>query len=149
VVNSEQARLAHLNMVEAFALLPGYLPNGFVNRADGVVVAATGSPMAFFNEVLPVADRVEPGALVNAVQILGEAGLAGFVHLRDIDDALVPVLQSLGLEEEIEDYPAMSLLPCRLRSTFLPGSRSLGSPTRQSSPSICARPQTSLVWTPI
>jgi hypothetical protein len=111
VDNSEQARLAHLNMVEAFALLPGYLPNGFVKRADGVVVAATGSPMAFFNEVLPVADRVEPVALVDAVQTLGQAGLAGFVHLRDIDDALVPVLQDLGLEEEVEDYPAMVLTP--------------------------------------
>ena len=96
-------------MVEAFALLPGYLPSGFVKRADGVVVAATGSPMAFFNEVLPVADRVDPVALVDAVQTLGNAGLAGFVHLRDIDDALVPVLQNLGLEEEVDDYPAMVL----------------------------------------
>lgn len=99
-------------MVEAFALLPGHLPNGFVKRAGGLVVAATGSPMAFFNEVLPVADRVEPDALADAVQVLRDAGLSGIVHLRaGVDDALVPVLRSLGLEEEVEDYPAMVLTP--------------------------------------
>lgn len=107
---------AHTNMVEAFVSLPAYQDGGFVQRREGVVIAATGSPVALFNEILPVGDPVSPDALADAVQMLCDAGLAGFVQVRDgLDDGLVPVLRQLGLEEVPDaSWPAMVL-------TDLPG----------------------------
>jgi hypothetical protein len=51
--------LVHLNMVEAFASLRAHQACGLVKRASGVVVAAAGSPISFFNEILPVEDHAE------------------------------------------------------------------------------------------
>lgn len=102
---------AHTNMVEAFASLPAHQDGGFVRRGDGILIAATGSPIALFNEILPVGDQVSPDALADAVQVLRDAGLAGFVQVRDgSDDGLVPVLRHLGLEEvPAASWPAMVL----------------------------------------
>jgi len=112
----------HTNMVEAFASLPAHQDGGFVRRRDGVLIAATGSPIALFNEILPVGDQVSPDALADAVQVLRDAGLAAFVQVRDgLDDGLVPVLGQLGLEEvPAASWPAMVLTD--LPSTFeVPG----------------------------
>lgn len=99
----------HTNLVEAFASLPAYQDAGFVARRDGVVIAATGSPVALFNELLPVGDQVSPDTLADAVQVLCDAGLAGFVQVRDgLDDGLVALLRQLGLEEvPTASWPAM------------------------------------------
>jgi hypothetical protein len=76
------AHRAHLNMVGAFASLPPHQPGGFVRRSDSVVVAATGSPVALFNEILPVDEAVTADALVRAVEAVRMAGLASFTQLR-------------------------------------------------------------------
>ena len=109
--DAELARLIHLNMVEAFASLPAYQPSGFVRRAGGVVVAASGSPLSFFNEIISVEDHPDPEALAEAVQAVRDAGLASVAHLRaGVDNALVPVIRALGFEEVAEAfYPAMVL----------------------------------------
>jgi ribosomal protein S18 acetylase RimI-like enzyme len=105
------ARRAHLNMVEAFASLAGQQAGGFLRRAGGVVVAATGSPIALFNEVLPVGDDVEAGALVEAVAAVQSAGMAFLVQLRGgVDDGLLSAVHELGLEEDPDvSWPAMIL----------------------------------------
>jgi GNAT superfamily N-acetyltransferase len=107
----ELADRAHLNMVEAFASLPSHLPGGFVRRRGGIVVAATGSPFALFNEIMPVEDVVDADALVAAVQETRVAGLSSFTQLRDgIDDALLRVVSDLGLQEVANfSWPAMVL----------------------------------------
>jgi ribosomal protein S18 acetylase RimI-like enzyme len=112
------ARLAHQNVVEAFASLPRHQARGFVRRAGGVVVAATGSPIPLFNAVIPAADTVARPALAAAVQEVRDAGLAPCVQLReDVDIALAPTLLELGLREDTDaSWPAMVLetLPTRL-----------------------------------
>ncbi|WP_153395259.1 GNAT family N-acetyltransferase [Ornithinicoccus halotolerans] len=105
----EAGRRAHLNMVEAFASLPPHQPRGFLRRSNGVVVAATASPVALFNEVLPVADPVSVEALVAAVQGLQATGLPFYAQLREgLDDGLVRAVTDLGLEEDASaSWPAM------------------------------------------
>jgi ribosomal protein S18 acetylase RimI-like enzyme len=103
---------AHANMVEAFASLPAHQDGGFVRRGTGVVIAATGSPIALFNEILPVGARVSPDTLVDAVQVLRDAGLTAFVQVRD-------GLDQLGLDEvSAASWPAMVLtdLPSTLEA---------------------------------
>lgn len=105
------ARCAHLNMVEAFASLPPHQDRGFVRRRDGVVVAATGSPIALFNAILPVEEGVTEAALMHAVDTVRSAGLASFTQVRDgPDDALLAVIRQLGLVERPDaSWPAMVL----------------------------------------
>ena len=105
------ARRAHRNMVEAFASLAQQQPGGFVRRSGGVVVAATGSPIGLFNEVLPVEDDVDAGALIEAVEAVRGAGLSFLVQLRErVDEGLLPVVRDLGLEEDSDaSWPAMIL----------------------------------------
>ena len=104
------ARRAHRNMVEAFASLPEHLPGGFVRRRDGIVVAATLSPIALFNAVLPLAPHVEPAAFAAACRVMAARGLPWTTQLREgIDDELAPVAESLGLEEIADaSWPAMA-----------------------------------------
>jgi ribosomal protein S18 acetylase RimI-like enzyme len=111
MMDVELARRAHLNMVEAFASLTEHRPGCLLRRTGGVVVAATGSPIALFNEVLPVEDDVEAGALIEAVEAVRVAGLSFLVQLREpIDDGLLPVVRELGLEEDADvSMPAMVL----------------------------------------
>jgi ribosomal protein S18 acetylase RimI-like enzyme len=110
VTGGDHHQLAHVNLVEAFALLPQYQSGGFVRRCGSVMVAATGSPIAFFNEVLPVADDVDADELAEAVEVADAAGLSWMAHLRDgMDDRLAELLQRNGLEEVEDDYPAMML----------------------------------------
>jgi GNAT superfamily N-acetyltransferase len=115
---TDLARTAHGNMVEAFASLPPHQARGFVRRADGVVVAVTGSPVALFNAVLPVAEPVDPQAVAQACRGLAGAGLAWSTQVREeVDDALVPVLLDLGATEDAEmSWLAMALtvLPAEL-----------------------------------
>lgn len=102
---------AHRNMVEAFASLAQQQPGGFLRRSGGVVVAATGSPIPLFNEVLPVEDDVGAGALIEAVDAAQGAGLSFLVQLREgVDEGLLPVVHDLGLEEDADfSWPAMIL----------------------------------------
>lgn len=103
------ARRSHQNMVAAFSCLPPHQPDGFVDQVGGVVVAATGSAIAFFNQVLPFAEHVDGAALRAAVAIVRRAGLRGVVHLRDgVDSELLPVVVGLGFSEG-ESQPAMIL----------------------------------------
>lgn len=113
----------HTNMVEAFASLPAYQDGGFVRRRDGVLIAATGSPIALFNEILPVGDQVSPDALADAVQMLCDADLVGFVQVREgLDDGLVPVLRQLGLEEvHAASWPAMVITELTGTPEVVPG----------------------------
>lgn len=108
----ELASLAHLNMVAAFASLPPHQPRGFVQRINGVVIAATGSQIAFFNEVLPVDSNVDPGALIEAVRIVRHSGLKWVTQLREgIDDSLLAVVGKLGLQNDAADFlTAMALI---------------------------------------
>jgi hypothetical protein len=93
----DMARRAHKNMVAAFASLPDHQPDGFVHRDGGVVVAATGSPVVLFNEVLPVEDGVAADALAAGIERVRAAGLPFLVQLRDsVDDALLPVVEEFG-----------------------------------------------------
>jgi ribosomal protein S18 acetylase RimI-like enzyme len=114
----DMARRAHKNMVAAFASLPDHQPDGFVHRDGGVVVAATGSPVVLFNEVLPVEDGVAADALAAGIERVRAAGLPFLVQLRDsVDDALLPVVEEFGLAEAGSlSWPAMVLtdLPTRL-----------------------------------
>jgi ribosomal protein S18 acetylase RimI-like enzyme len=105
------AHLAHRNMVEAFSSLAQHQPSCLLWRAGGVVVAATGSPIALFNEILPVEDDVDAGALIEAVEEVQGAGLSFLVQLREgVDDRLLPVTDDLGLEEDADvSWPAMIL----------------------------------------
>lgn len=107
------AHRCHLNMVEAFASLPEHQPGGFVRRRDGIVVAATLSPIPLFNVVLPVAHRVEPAAFAAMGRMMAEHGLARSAQLRDgIDEALASVARDLGLEEVADaSWPAMVRTP--------------------------------------
>jgi hypothetical protein len=59
MVAEDRLRLVHENPVRSFGVLPPHQPSGFVRTSRGVMVAATGSRVAFFNEVLPVDDHVE------------------------------------------------------------------------------------------
>lgn len=104
------AHRCHLNLVEAFASLPEHQPGGFVRRRDGIVVAATLSPIALFNAVLPVARRTQASAFAAACQVMAERGLAWSAQLRDdVDEALVSVARDLGLEETADaSWPAMA-----------------------------------------
>ena len=87
------------------------------------MVAATGSPVAFFNQVLPVDDDVEAGAIVEAAAVADDAGLAWMLHLRDgVDDDLVPTVHACGLEEA-EGYPAMVLSALPEQVPDVPGLR--------------------------
>lgn len=111
VSEQDLACRAHRNMVEAFASLPPHQPSGFVRRRGGVVVAATGSSIALFNAVLPVDEKVSEQALVAAVEAMRTAGLVSFTQLREgVDDALLPLVGDLGLEERPDaSWPAMVL----------------------------------------
>ena len=108
---SNLADRAHANMTEAFASLPRHQPSGFVRRAQGIVVAVTGSPISLFNEVLPGGDRVTADQLAAGVEEVRRAGVGLFVQLREgRDDHLVPVVLDLGLEEAPDfSWPAMAL----------------------------------------
>jgi hypothetical protein len=110
VAGSDYARQAHRKLVGAFAVLPPHQPAGFVRYCGGAMVAATGSPMAFFNQVLPVADDVSAVDLAEAVEAAIAANLSCMAHLRGgVDDGLGEVLRRAGLEETNQDYPAMVL----------------------------------------
>ncbi|HEY8755775.1 MAG TPA: GNAT family N-acetyltransferase [Candidatus Dormibacteraeota bacterium] len=103
------ARRSHQNMVAAFSSLPPHQPNGFVDELGGVVVAATGSPIPFFNQVLPLEEHVDRDALRAAIAVMRQAGLRSVVHLRDgVDAQLLPVVAALGFIQE-ESQPAMNL----------------------------------------
>jgi hypothetical protein len=117
------SRRAHRNLVDAFSSLPAHVPGGFVHRIDGVVVAATGSPSALFNEILPGAEAPEPAAVIEAVRMTRAAGLSSLVQLRDgVDDALIPAIRDLGLEERAElSWPAMVLAPLPAAADTPPG----------------------------
>ena len=112
------ARRAHRNMVEAFASLPAHQPGGFVRRQDGIVVAATLSPIALFNAVLPVAPRVEPTDFAAACRVMAGRGLPWTAQLReDLDGELVRVARGIGLQEVTDaSWPAMvrTALPARV-----------------------------------
>jgi hypothetical protein len=109
MVDEELVRLAHHNLVRSFGVLPRHQSTGFVSVSGGVMVAATGSPVAFFNQVLPVDDAVEAHALVEATGVADGAGAPWMVHLRaGIDDLLLATVEASGLEE-VEGYPAMML----------------------------------------
>ncbi len=75
------------------------------------MVAATGSPIALFNEVLPVEGDVDAGVLIEAVEAVRAAGLSFLVQLRErVDDGLLPVVRDLDLEEDPDfSWPAMIL----------------------------------------
>ena len=102
---------AHANMTEAFASLPPHQPSGFIRRAEGIVVAVTGSPVSLFNEVLPVGNRVTPDQLAAGVEEVRRAGTGLFVQLREgMDYHLLSVVQDLGLKEAPDfSWPAMAL----------------------------------------
>jgi hypothetical protein len=109
VVSDDVVRKAHSNLVEAFAMLPRHQPKGLVRLADGVMVAATGSPVTFFNQVLFVTDQVDADAVTGAAEVLDAAGLSWTAHLREgIDDRQADTLVQLGLVED-DSYPAMVL----------------------------------------
>jgi ribosomal protein S18 acetylase RimI-like enzyme len=86
------------------------------------MVAATGSPVAFFNEVIPVAADVDADALVDAVGVVEAARLPWMAHLRDgVDDELVDPLRRLGMVEDEDDYPAMALTKVQADIAAPPG----------------------------
>ena len=86
-------------------------------------LAATGSPVAFFNQVLTVDDDVEADAVVEAAALADDAGLAWMLHLRDgVDDELVPTVHTCGLQEA-EGYPAMVLFALPEQVPDVPGLR--------------------------
>jgi ribosomal protein S18 acetylase RimI-like enzyme len=121
MVGGDQVRLVHVNLARSFGVLPQHQPSGFVRVRRGVMVAATGSPVAFFNEVLPVDDDVEADAIVEAAAVADEAGLAWMLHLREgVDDNLVPTVHASELEE-VEGYPAMVLSALPERVPDVPG----------------------------
>jgi hypothetical protein len=116
MVAEDQMRLAHQNLVRSFGVLPHHQSGGFVRVSRGVMLAATGSAVAFFNEVIPLDDDVEADAIAEAAAVADAAGLSWMLHLREgVDDALVAPAGANGLDE-IEGYPAMvlSALPERV-----------------------------------
>lgn len=104
----DAARLSHQNMVAAFSLLPVHHHTGFLERVGGFVVAVTGSPVPFFNQVLPFGNAVATDALAEAVQRVRRAGVGWVLQLRGgVDEALLPTVRKLGLTEHAESMPAM------------------------------------------
>ena len=123
MVAEDQVQSVHSNLVRSFGVLPQYQSSGFVRVSRGVMVAATGSPVAFFNEVLPVDDDVAADAIVEAAAVADEVGLAWTLHLRQgVDDDLVPTVLDSGLDE-VEGYPAMVLSELPARVPHLAGLR--------------------------
>jgi ribosomal protein S18 acetylase RimI-like enzyme len=121
MVDEQQVRLVHHNLVRSFGVLPHHQSSGFVSVSRGVMVAATGSRMAFFNQVLPVDDDVDADAFVEAAGVAEGAGLSWMVHVRDgVDDHLLPTVQASGLEE-VEGYPAMVLTALPTGVVDVPG----------------------------
>ena len=118
VQDAELARLAHLNMVAAFASLTAHKKGGFVQRIGGVVVAVTRSQVAFFNEVLPVDETVDAASFVEAVEVARGIGAPWVTHLReDVDDALLPVVRDLDLDELDAERPLPAMVLTELPST--------------------------------
>jgi hypothetical protein len=123
MVAESRVRSVHDNLVRSFGVLPRYQSGGFVRVSRGVMVAATGSPVAFFNEVLPLDDHVDPEAIVEAATVADVAGLSWMMHLRDgIDDDLVATVRASGLDE-VEGYPAMLLDALPEHPPIVPGLR--------------------------
>ena len=121
MVDQQQVRLVHDNLVRSFGVLPHHQPGGFVSVNRGVMVAATGSPVALFNQVLLVDDDVDADAFVEAARVADGAGPFWMVHLRDgVDDHLLPTVQANGLEE-VEGYPAMVLTALPAAVPDVPG----------------------------
>jgi hypothetical protein len=105
------AQDAHTNMVEAFAAtLPAHQAAGFLERNIETLIAFTGSPIDFFNEVVPVDVPLSAEGLAAAVGT-ARGTLPWVLHIRaGVDDACLPAASDLGLEEEVPYfYPAMVL----------------------------------------
>jgi len=118
VRDDELARLAHLNNVAAFSSLPPHQGGGFVRRIGGVVVAVTRSPIAIFNEVLPVDDAVDAAIFLEAVEVVRATRSRWVTHLREgVDDALLTVVHDLDLEEHDADRPLPAMVLTELPMT--------------------------------
>ena len=104
-------RDTHTNMVEAFAALPAHQAAGLLERNTEILIAFTGSPIDFFNEVVPVDVPLSAEGLIAAVGTARGTGLPWVLHIRaGIDDACLPAASHLGLQEEVPYfYPAMVL----------------------------------------
>ncbi len=77
-----------------------------MRRIGGVVVAVTRSPIAIFNEVLPVDDAVDAAIFLEAVEVVRATRSRWVTHLREgVDDALLTVVHDLDLEEHDADRP--------------------------------------------
>jgi len=108
------AALEHANMIEALALLGGYVGDATVRRADGVAIVATGLPIVLFNQVIVEREAATPTAVAAAVGVMRERGSRFVVNLRvGTDDRFVGLMAKLGLVPLSERpwMPGMALHP--------------------------------------
>lgn len=110
------AELARLELENELGLWAGALelyPGAASGQDDAVAWFATGLPAAFFNQVLAIGQRPDPGSLEQAIAAIRARGVPFHVRLRaGVDDELAPRLVELGFrEDQDESIPGMAAWP--------------------------------------
>ncbi len=105
------ARLALENEVDLWSHAVAFAPAGGAGRVGNVAWFASGLPLPFFNQVLTTADAADAASIEGCVAQLRARGVPFQVRLRaGLDDALIPPLAALGLDEDPDEaFPAMAL----------------------------------------
>jgi GNAT superfamily N-acetyltransferase len=117
------AGLEHENLLATFTAAIGNAPGGFVRRADGVAVLASGLPIAFFNQITIENDRATAEGVAAAVAVMRERGQPFVVHVRQgTDDRFRSLMDALGLTlpAGVAPMPGMALYPIPRSRAALP-----------------------------
>lgn len=106
---AEAARREHDALIAAFSAVADEAGPGWVERYGGVVAAVSGSPLAFFNQLL-VATDATVGDIEAALSAVEASGLGCVVTLRNgVDDHLEAPLSSAGMRASSHPTPGMAL----------------------------------------
>ncbi len=106
-------RSEHGNLIEAFGIIAGALPNGVVRHDGGVATIASGLPMRRFNQIFIESGSATSRAIEDAVGILRERGSPWVLTIaQGLDDRLIAVATDLGLVlDPGEGFPGMAVAP--------------------------------------
>jgi len=117
------AQLEHENMIETLTAAGGSAPGALVDRADGVVLLATGLPLRLFNQVILESEAAQPERIAAAVALMRDRGDHFVVNLRaGTDDGYLPLMEQLGLVplSAVPWMPGMALQPVPPPGTAAP-----------------------------
>lgn len=112
--------LEHRNFIETLLAFASKVPDAHVQRAGGLAVLFTGSPLRLFNQVLVEDERATPEAIADAIAVGRARGDRFLVDLRrGTDDRFWPLMAELGLEAMSDDpfMPGMALHPIAAMGT--------------------------------